>query len=68
MGIYADKDLLKWFTSAYQKISQRKLDIGKSCIRFKKPEDIPYDLIAELVAKITPQDWIQIYERTLKQK
>ncbi len=68
MGIYADKDLLKWFTSAYQKISQRKLDIGKSCIRFKKPEDIPYDLIAELVAKITPQDWIQIYEGTIKQK
>lgn len=68
MGIYVDKDLLSWFTSAYQKISARKLDKGKSCIRFKKPEDIPYDLIAELVSKITPQDWIQTYESTLKQK
>lgn len=68
MGIYADKDLLNWFTSAYQKISARKLDIGKSCIRFKKTEDIPYDLIAELVSKITPQEWIQTYESTLKQK
>ncbi len=68
MGIYADKDLLNWFTSAYKKFSARKLDIGKSCIRFKKPEDIPYDLIAKLVSKITPQDWIQTYEGTFKLK
>ncbi|MFN4762664.1 DUF1801 domain-containing protein [Gillisia sp. Q332] len=68
MGIYADKDLLNWFTSAYKKFSARKLDIGKSCIRFQKPEDIPYDLIAELVSKITPQDWIQTYEGSFKQK
>ncbi|MFO7721094.1 MAG: DUF1801 domain-containing protein [Gillisia sp.] len=68
MGIYADKDLLNWFTSAYKTFSTRKLDMGKSCIRFKKPEDIPYDLIAELISKITPQDWIQTYEATIKQK
>ncbi len=68
MGIYADKDLLNWFTSAYKKISGRKLDIGKNCIRFKKTEDIPYNLIAELVSKITPQGWIQTYEETIKQK
>ena len=68
MGIYADKDLLNWFTSAYKKISPRKLDMGKSCIRFKKQEDIPYELIAELVSKITPQDWIQSYENTIKKK
>jgi uncharacterized protein YdhG (YjbR/CyaY superfamily) len=68
MGIYADKDLLNWFTSAYKKISGRKLNIGKSCIRFKKTEDIPYNLIAELVSKITPQGWIQTYEETIKQK
>lgn len=68
MGIYADKDLLNWFTSAYRKISGRKLDIGKSCIRLKKTEAIPYNLIEELVLKITPQDWIQTYEETIKQK
>ncbi len=68
MGIYADKDLLNWFTSAYKKISGRKLDIGKSCICFKKTEAIPYNLIAELVSKITPHDWIQTYEETIKQK
>ncbi|CAM4111108.1 DUF1801 domain-containing protein [Gillisia limnaea] len=68
MGIYADKNLLNWFTSAYKKISGRKLDIGKNCIRFKKTEAIPYNLIAELVSKITPQDWIQTYEETIKKK
>lgn len=68
MGIYADKDLLNWFTSAYKTFSPRKLDIGKSCIRFKKPEDIPYEIISELVSKITPQDWIQTYEGIIKQK
>ena len=68
MGIYADKDLLNWFTSAYKKISPGKLDMGKSCIRFKKQEDIPYELIAELVSKISPQEWIQTYENTIKKK
>jgi hypothetical protein len=66
MGIYADPKLLKWFTTAYAKHSKTKLDMGKSCIRFKKPEHIPLDLIGELVSKMTPQEWITIYERVLK--
>jgi hypothetical protein len=40
--------------------------MGKSCVRFKKPEDIPLDLIGELVSKMTPQDWIALYEKNLK--
>lgn len=66
MGIYADPKLLKWFTSEFPKHSKKKLDMGKSCVRFKKPEDIPHDLIGELVSKMSPQDWIKLYESGLK--
>lgn len=66
MGIYSDDDLLKWFTAEYPKHCQRNLDMGKSCIRFKKMDDIPYDLIGELCTKITVQQWIATYERHIK--
>lgn len=66
MGIYADPALLKWFTEEYPKHSTTKLDMGKSCIRFKKPEQIPYKLIAELVKKMSVKDWISLYEKNLK--
>jgi hypothetical protein len=66
MGIYSEPKLLKWFTSEFPKHSKKKLDMGKSCVRFKKPEDIPLDLIGELVSKMTPQDWIALYEKNLK--
>lgn len=66
MGIYADPKLLKWFTTEFPKHSSKKLDMGKSCMRFKKPEDIPYDLIAELVGKMTAKEWISLYEKNLK--
>ncbi len=65
-GIYADPKLNKWFVKEYPKHNQRKLDMGKSCVRFKKMDDIPYDLIGELVSKITPDQWIATYERVLK--
>ena len=66
MGIYAGPDLLKWFTEEYPNHCKRKLDMGKSCIRFKKMDDIPYDLIAELMTKISPKDWIATYEEQIK--
>lgn len=62
MGIYGSPKLLKWFTDEYAKQVSSKLDIGKSCIRFKKPEQIPYKLIGELMKKITVKDWIKMYE------
>ena len=68
MGIYADNNLLEWFTSEYPKHCKRKLDMGKSCIRFKKMEDIPYELIAELIGRMTPQAWIEIYEKAFVKK
>ena len=66
MGLYADPDLLKWFTAAHAKASPKKLDMGKSCIRYKKPADIPFELIGELASRMTPDEWIAIYEKVLK--
>ena len=66
MGIYADPELLKWFIDAHSKASPKKPDIGKSCIRYRKPEDIPYKLIGELVSKMTPDKWIEVYESNFK--
>lgn len=66
LGIYADPDLHAWFTEEYPKHSTRKLDMGKSCIRWKKPEHIPIGLIAELAKKVTVKDWIARYEANVK--
>ncbi len=68
MGIYADKKLLDWFVKEYPKHSKTKLDMGKSCLRFKKPEQIPMDFIGELASKLTPAGWIEIYERAFRKK
>ena len=57
---------LLWFIGEYPKHCKSKLEMGKSCIRFKKPEQIPYALIAELAGKMTVQDWVNIYEKNLK--
>ena len=62
MGLYADKQLYDWFVAEYPKYSKTKADIGKSCIRFKKPEQIPYPLIAELVKKMSVEEWIKTFE------
>lgn len=66
MGIYADPKLLKWFTTEYKKKVPSRLDMGKSCLRFTKPENIPFDLIGELCTKMTTDEWIAIYEKNMK--
>lgn len=66
MGIYADEKLLEWFKEAWANASSKKLDMGKSCIKFKKAEDIPIELIASLVQKLTPQAWIELYEKSFR--
>jgi hypothetical protein len=66
MGIYANKDLYEWFVSEYSIFSKKKLDIGKSCMRFKREEDIPYQLISQLVQKVSVQNWIETYESAFK--
>ena len=66
MGMYANPELYNWFVSEYPKYCKRKLDMGKSCVRFKKIEEIPYNLVAELCAKMTAKEWIGIYEKRFK--
>ena len=68
MGIYAKPELLKWFQDEYPKHVKTKLDMGKSCIRFKKIENIPYDLLGELMTKMTVNDWIKTYENAFVKK
>ena len=66
MGMYSDPKLLNWFVSEYPKYSKQKLDMGKSCVRFKKLDEIPYTLIGELMKKMSVKDWIDFYESRLK--
>ncbi len=68
MGIYSDPELLNWFVSEYPKYSKQKLDMGKSCVRFKKMDEIPYKLIGELMKKMSVKDWIEKYEAALQPK
>lgn len=64
MGIYADEALLSWFEDAYKAAVPTKLNMGKSCIRFTNVKHIPYSLIAELMQKMTPEYWIQLYKQS----
>src|SRR5258705_1190251 len=66
MGVYADPKLLKWFTDEHAKAGVGKLNIGKSCIHFKKPENILYQLIGKLCSKVTVEKWIEVYEKNMK--
>jgi hypothetical protein len=68
MGIYANPVLMKWFVDEFPKHSSQKLDMGKSCIRFKKWDLIPFDLIGELMQKMTVNEWIDLYENAFKKK
>lgn len=66
MGIYLNPELLKWFKTEYPKHSSQKLDMGKSCIRFKKLDQIPFDLIGKLAEKMSVREWIECYESQIK--
>lgn len=68
MGIYANADLLNWFVNEYPKHCKTKLDMGKSCIRFKKLDQIPFELIGELMTKMSMNQWIALYEDRLLKK
>ncbi|MBL7961090.1 DUF1801 domain-containing protein, partial [bacterium] len=68
MGIYSDPKLLKWFVGEYPKHSKQKLDMGKSCVRFKKMEEIPYELIGALMKKMSVKEWIAMYEKNYLKK
>jgi len=65
-AVYADPEIHDWFVQEYPNHSKTKLDMGKSCIRFKKPGQIPFDLLGELAGKLSPEQWIELYESKLK--
>jgi uncharacterized protein YdhG (YjbR/CyaY superfamily) len=65
MSVYGHMPTLEWFQKAWAK-SGKKLDMGKSCIRFKKLEDLPLDVIGELVRKVPVAKYIGYYEDTIK--
>ena len=67
MGLYTGS-LLGWFREEWQKATPKKLDMGKACIRFKKPDDIPIALIGALASKLTPQAWVEMYLRALRRE
>ena len=66
MGIYIMPDLLHWFVTEFPKHTDQKLDMGKSCIRFKKVDKIPFELIGQLVAKVSVNTWINTFEANIK--
>ena len=66
MGIYMNPALMDWFVAEYPKHCTQKLDMGKSCIRFKKPDQIPFKLIGELTSKMNPAQWIALYEKAFR--
>ena len=66
MGMYAKKEIYDLFVTEYPKHTTAKLDMGKSCIRFKKMDAIPYALIGQLAAKLSVEEWIAIYESQIK--
>jgi len=68
MGLYSFPELNAWFVAEFPKYSRFKLDMGKGCVRFKKPEHIPFELIEQLAQKITPEQWIAQYESLYRKK
>jgi hypothetical protein len=67
MNIYGDSNAAKWFKSAY-KAKGKKLDMGKSCVRFKTIDDLPLDVVAEAVARTPMEDWIRIYRESRQRR
>lgn len=67
-GVYADKELLEWFVTEHRKITGKSPDMGKSCIRCRNPENIPFELIGTLAGKMSVDDWIRMYEEKIGKK
>lgn len=68
MGLYSDPKLMEWFRQEWARHSNARLDMGKSCVRLKKPENIPYEVLGKLIEKMSVRQWITLYEKTLKKK
>ncbi len=63
MAVYANPDLREWFEGAYR-ASGKKLDMGKSCVRFKSVEDLPLELIGEAISRVGMREFISTFEES----
>ncbi len=61
MNIYANQDTQRWFVESY-KATGKRMNMGKSCVRFRKLEDLPLELIGEAVGRTSMEDWVAVYE------
>lgn len=68
MGLYAQPECMAWFQAEHAQASPHKLDIGKSCVRYKKPEHLPFELIDRLAQRLSADDWIALYESLYRPK
>ncbi|MEG2254387.1 MAG: DUF1801 domain-containing protein, partial [Vagococcus sp.] len=68
LGIMGNKELLQWFQEEYAKVVPTKLNMGKSCIRMTNVKHIPYELIGELVSKMSMEEWIESYQKFQNKK
>lgn len=66
LGFYASPELTEWFVTEYSKKYTPKLDMGKGCLKFKKMEEIPYDLLKSLCKKLTVKEWVDLYEKAFR--
>lgn len=62
MTVYGDPATEKWFRAAW-KAAGKKLDMGKACVRFKKLDDIPLDVIGQLIARVPVKAYIERIEK-----
>jgi hypothetical protein len=68
MGIYSLPKLHQWFVEEYAKASKYKLDMGKSCVRLKRMDDIPFELIGKLMKKVSVKEWVEVYESQIMKR
>jgi hypothetical protein len=67
LSVYADKNRLAWLEGAF-KDAGKKLDIGKACVRFKSVDDLPLDVIGELIAAVPVEKWIAAFEASRRKR
>lgn len=65
MCVYGRKEHESWFRKAWAKTG-KKLDMGKSCVRFKKLEDLAVDVIGEAIKRVPVGEFIEYYETVIK--
>jgi hypothetical protein len=65
--LYPDTELKQWFQEAYA-AAGKKLDMGAACMRFKRLDQVPLDVIAQLLQRVTVEKFIEVYERSIPEK